>query len=111
MWLDLISKKRALALYEQVAKDESDVKEVLNTLRFHPRCVLSIETLNMIWDGMLQAANDFHRAVVVNPKSDDIPEKASLVRYYKKIFFNNVVYREIYCGSSYLPDLSIYTTY
>jgi hypothetical protein len=108
-WLDLISRSKALALYEQVAKDEANVKEVLTIIKFHPRCVLSMETLDMIWDGMLKAANEFYKAVLKNPKSDDMVPKALLVRYYKKLFFNNIVYREVYCGSSYLPDLSVYT--
>jgi hypothetical protein len=106
--LDLISKTKALELYDQVAKDESDVKEAINRLRIHPRCVLSIETLDMIWDRLLMAANDFHREVLADPLSDAMVPKAELVRYYKKVFFNNVVFREVYYNCSYLPDLSEY---
>jgi hypothetical protein len=106
---NLISKTKALELYDQVAKDESDVKEAINRLRIHPRCVLSIETLDMIWDGLLMAANDFHREVLADPLSDAMVPKAELVRYYKKVFFNNVVFREVYCNCSYLPDLSEYS--
>lgn len=100
----MIPKERTLALYEQVGKDEYDVKEVIKFLKLHPRLVLSIETLDMIWDGLLQAANDFHRAVIVNPQDDALEDKAEMVRYYKKIFYNNIVIREIYANCNYLPE-------
>jgi hypothetical protein len=105
----LLDRQQALALYEQVAKDEKIVKEVINKLKIYPMYVQSIETLDMIWDSLLQAANDFHMAVIRNPMSDQLTGKASLVRYLKNIFFDNIVYRKIYRNSGFLPDLSVYT--
>jgi len=105
----LLDKEASLALYEQVAKDEQTVKEVINKLKLNPLYVLSIETLDMIWESLLKAANDFHLAVIRDPMSDQLIDQASLVRYLRNIFFDNIVYRKIYCNSSYLPDLSVYT--
>ena len=105
----LLDKEASLALYEQVAKDEQTVKEVINKLKLNPLYVLSIETLDMIWESLLKAANDFHLAVIRDPMSDQLTGKASLVRYLRNVFFDNIVYRKIYCNSSYLPDLSVYT--
>lgn len=107
----VLDKEETLVLYKQVAKDEKIVKEVINKLKLNPMYVLSIETLDIIWESLLKAANDFHLAVIRDPMSDQLTGKASLVRYLRNVFFDNIVYRKIYCNSSYLPDLSVYTNH
>jgi hypothetical protein len=77
-------------------------------LKYHPRSVQSIETLDMIWDYLLQSANEFYRTLLRNPLDDSLVDKATSVRYLRKLFFNNVVFREIYYGCSYLPNLAKY---
>ena len=104
----MIDKNQTLALFEQVNKDEHDVKEVLSILQDHPRSVVSIDTLVMIWDRFLKSTNDFFREIIVDPTSDALLAKASLVRYHKRIFFDNIVLRDIYYGCSFLPDFSKY---
>lgn len=108
MFFIVVPKKKVLALYSQVGKDEKDVKEVLDFLKLHPRYVMSIETLQMIWENLMLSIDDFHLTLINNPHDPAIIEKAESVRYYRKLFFNNVVFREIYCGCSFLPDLTKY---
>ena len=107
----MLNKNKVLALYEQVAQDEKTVKEVIEKLKRTPYYILSIETLDMIWERLLKAATDFHLTVIGDPTSDQLTGKASLVRYLRNIFFDNIVYRKVYCGSSNLPNLSIYVTH
>jgi hypothetical protein len=104
----VLSKKKVLKLYSQVGKDEKDVKEVLDFLKQHPRYVMSIDVLQMIWERLMLSIDDFHHTLINNPHDPAIVKKAESVRYYRKLFFNNVVFREIYCGCSFLPDLTKY---